>query len=162
MKYFLSMLYVAPCALAWVPTCIPVESGHILARHLAQANPAFAALDATLEIAYAPRNGITRVIRAAELAQVARRNGIEAPAKLSDACFTGSGQTAALSKAADREVERGERVAVEVSSGGAWLTFEAEAASSGRDGESVVVKNPENGRLFSAKVKGKGKVVIQR
>ena len=60
------------------------------------------------------------------------------------------------------DLERGERVAVEVSSGAAVLTFQAEAASAGRTGDSVVVKNPENGRLFSAKVQSKGKVVVQR
>jgi flagella basal body P-ring formation protein FlgA len=61
-----------------------------------------------------------------------------------------------------REVERGDKVAVEVSSGGAMLAFEATAESSGRAGDSVVVRNPENGRLFQAKVDGKGKVSVKK
>jgi hypothetical protein len=142
--------------------CVPVETSHILASHLASADPAFAALDADFEIGYAPRNGITRVFRVDELAQLARRHEIALTGKPATVCFVGAGETSAPRKSADREVERGERVAVEVSSGAARLTFEAEAASSGRTGESVVVKNPENGRLFSAKVRSKGKVAIQR
>jgi hypothetical protein len=60
------------------------------------------------------------------------------------------------------EVERGDRVAVEVHSGAARLAFEAKAESSGRAGHSVLVRNPENDRLFQAKVEGKGKVLVQR
>ena len=61
-----------------------------------------------------------------------------------------------------REVERGDKIAVEVSSGGALLAFEATAESSGRAGDSIVVRNPENGRLFQAKVEGKGKVWVKK
>jgi flagella basal body P-ring formation protein FlgA len=61
-----------------------------------------------------------------------------------------------------REVERGDKIAVEVSSGGATLAFEAMAESSGRAGDSIVVRNPENGRLFQAKVDGKGKVSVKK
>jgi flagella basal body P-ring formation protein FlgA len=63
---------------------------------------------------------------------------------------------------APREVERGDKVAVEVSSGAAMLAFEATAESSGRTGDSIVVRNPENGRLFSAKVEAKGKVSVKK
>lgn len=59
-------------------------------------------------------------------------------------------------------IERGERVQVEVRSGTARLGFEANTASSGHTGDSVLVRNPENGRLFSAVVQGKGKVLVQR
>lgn len=61
-----------------------------------------------------------------------------------------------------REVERGETVRVVVSSGEARLTFDAVASSPGRAGESVLVRNPENGRYFSARVEGRGKVSVTR
>jgi flagella basal body P-ring formation protein FlgA len=60
------------------------------------------------------------------------------------------------------DVERGDRVAVEVKVGAAILDFEATAESSGRTGESVMVKNPENGRTFQAKVQDKGHVVVEK
>jgi flagella basal body P-ring formation protein FlgA len=63
---------------------------------------------------------------------------------------------------APREVERGDKVAVEASSGGAVLAFEGTAESSGREGDSIVVRNPGNGRLFQAKVEGKGKVSVKK
>ena len=59
-------------------------------------------------------------------------------------------------------VARGERVLVEVTSGAARLAFETTAESAGGLGNFVLVRNPANGRLFPAKVAGKGKVVIQR
>jgi hypothetical protein len=59
-------------------------------------------------------------------------------------------------------IERGERVAVEVTSGGARLAFQATAESAGHAGDSVLVRNPENGRLFQAKVLGNGKVLIHK
>jgi flagella basal body P-ring formation protein FlgA len=63
---------------------------------------------------------------------------------------------------AAHDVERGDKVAVEVSSGGALLKFEATAESSGHAGDSIVVRNPENGRLFQAKVEGIGKVSVTK
>jgi len=60
------------------------------------------------------------------------------------------------------DVERGDRVAVEVKVGGAILDFDATAESSGRTGESILVKNPENGRFFQAKVQDKGHVVVEK
>jgi hypothetical protein len=151
------LVYVAPAF-----GCVPVETDHILAKHLSAANPAFAVLDADLEMGYAPRKGITRVFHIEEQVQIASRYRIALTDKLTDVCFVGAGPSRMASKPAGREVERGEQVAVEVSSGAARLTFIAEAASAGRTGESVVLKNPENGRLFSAKVQAKGKVAIQR
>ena len=59
-------------------------------------------------------------------------------------------------------VVRGERVSVEVTSGGARLAFEATAESGGRVGGFVLVKNPANGHVFQAKVAEKGKVVVQK
>lgn len=142
--------------------CIPVEGDHIFAKQLAQANSLFSSLDPNLQIGFSPRVGVTRVFHAEEQAQLARKYGVTISGSLADVCFIGEGEPAATNKPANREVERGERVAVEVSSGGAVLTFQAEAASAGRTGDSVVVKNPENGRLFSARVQSKGKVVVQR
>ncbi|MEO7144982.1 MAG: flagellar basal body P-ring formation chaperone FlgA [Bryobacteraceae bacterium] len=57
-------------------------------------------------------------------------------------------------------VERGDAVAVHVSSGGAQLQFEARAESSGHRGEIVAVRNPLNGRPFPAVVQSKGKVLV--
>jgi hypothetical protein len=72
------------------------------------------------------------------------------------------GAAAADSAAKLRAVERGERITVEVTSGAARLAFQATAQSGGRQGDSVLVQNPENGRLFQAKVIGDGKVLIHR
>lgn len=69
----------------------------------------------------------------------------------------------ALARAARlREVERGERVKVEVTSGAARLVFEAVAESAGGLGDSVLVRNPENGHLFQAKVLEDGKVAVHK
>ena len=59
-------------------------------------------------------------------------------------------------------VERGDKIVVEVRSGGVLLAFEAAAESSGHAGEPVIVKNPANGRRFRARVEGPGKVSIQK
>jgi len=59
-------------------------------------------------------------------------------------------------------VERGERISVEVASGAARLAFQATAESAGHAGESVLVRNPVNGRLFQGKVFGNGKVLVQK
>jgi flagella basal body P-ring formation protein FlgA len=60
------------------------------------------------------------------------------------------------------EVERGDTVRVEVSSGRARLEFDAVAQSAGRAGESVMVKNTESSRYFRARVEAKGKVSVTR
>jgi hypothetical protein len=65
-------------------------------------------------------------------------------------------------KTGRREVERGDAIKVEVTSGAARLAFEAVAESAGRQGDSVLVRNPENGHLFQAKVLQTGKVVINK
>ena len=59
-------------------------------------------------------------------------------------------------------VARGERVIVEVTSGAARLAFETTTESAGGVGNFVLVRNPANGRLFPAKVAGKGKVIVQK
>jgi flagella basal body P-ring formation protein FlgA len=58
-------------------------------------------------------------------------------------------------------VERGDTVTVEVTSGAAMLVFEALAESPGRAGESILIRNPENGRYFRARVEARGKVSIR-
>jgi len=60
------------------------------------------------------------------------------------------------------DVERGDRVEVEVTVGRAVLDFDATAESSGRAGESILVKNPDNGHSFLAKIQNKGHVVVER
>jgi flagella basal body P-ring formation protein FlgA len=57
-------------------------------------------------------------------------------------------------------VARGEAVSVEVTSGGAQIKLEAKAETSGRRGEMVMLRNPENGRRFQARVESPGKVTI--
>lgn len=60
------------------------------------------------------------------------------------------------------DVERGETVAVHVIAGQTELSFSAVAESSGRAGESVLIRNPENGRFFQARIESKGKVLIAK
>ncbi len=60
------------------------------------------------------------------------------------------------------DVERGETVRVDVASGEAKISFDAVAQSSGRVGETVLIRNPENGRYFQARVDARGKVNISK
>jgi flagella basal body P-ring formation protein FlgA len=60
------------------------------------------------------------------------------------------------------DVERGDRIAVEVKVGNAILDFDATAESSGRTGESIMVKNPDNGKTFLAKIQDKGHVLLEK
>jgi len=60
------------------------------------------------------------------------------------------------------DVERGENVSVEVLAGLAKISFEAIAESSGRIGETVLIKNPQNGRYFQARIDSKGKVSVHK
>jgi hypothetical protein len=46
--------------------------------------------------------------------------------------------------------------------GHAILDFEATAESSGRTGDSIMVKNPDNGHSFLAKIQDKGHVLVER
>jgi hypothetical protein len=58
-------------------------------------------------------------------------------------------------------IERGDQVQVEVRSGGARVTFESKAESTGHLGDLIIVRNPENGKLFRARVEAKGRVSVQ-
>lgn len=62
--------------------------------------------------------------------------------------------------AEERSVDRGEKVQVEVESGATRLTLEGRAESAGDVGGIISVRNPQNGRLFSARVSGKGRAVV--
>lgn len=66
--------------------CRPVEGERILARDLALAIPAFGALVPELPVAFAPVPGSRRIMRATELAALARKNAIELAAP-EDLCF---------------------------------------------------------------------------
>lgn len=59
-----------------------------------------------------------------------------------------------------REVERGDKVEVAVSSGAAQLRLAAIAESSGQIGERILIKNPSSGKRFQATVESKGHVTV--
>jgi flagella basal body P-ring formation protein FlgA len=59
------------------------------------------------------------------------------------------------------DVNRGDAVHVEVSSGAAHLAFVAKAESGGRSGDVIAVRNPSSNRIFRARIKGKYQVVVQ-
>ncbi len=58
-------------------------------------------------------------------------------------------------------VERGEKVQVVVSSGGARIQMEGEAEAAGRVGDRIPVRNPANGKRFLATVEATGRVVVK-
>ncbi len=144
--------------------CLPVDADRILAKDLAAARPEFAALDPDMDIAFAPNPGVIRVLQVAELVALAQKFGITEHAKLQSVCFVHPAKITATPKPAPvtMDVQRGERVAVEVLSGSALLRFLADAETSGHVGDSVLIRNPETGKLFQAKVEAKGKVMVQR
>lgn len=61
---------------------------------------------------------------------------------------------------APKQVERGEMVSVEVFSGAAQLSFQAQAQSGGNAGDVIALRNPATGRRFPARVEGERKAVI--
>jgi flagella basal body P-ring formation protein FlgA len=65
-------------------------------------------------------------------------------------------------RVAPPDVKRGDKVLVSVISGRVLLSFEAETESAGHIGESVIVKNPETGRRFVARVEEPGKVIVKK
>lgn len=69
----LSALSVVPAC----PTdCHVVEGDRILASDLARINPAFAALDPGMIVAYTPSPGLKRILTARQLKRLARRHGL--------------------------------------------------------------------------------------
>ncbi len=61
---------------------------------------------------------------------------------------------------APRDVAAGDTVQVEVRSGGTRLLSEARADSAGRRGDFILVRNPDSGRRYRARVEGRGKVLV--
>lgn len=58
------------------------------------------------------------------------------------------------------DVDRGEMVTVRVQSGAAVLTLEAEAQADGRSGQSIDFRNATTGKVFRAKITGKGRALL--
>ncbi len=59
-----------------------------------------------------------------------------------------------------KDVRRGETVHVHVIDGGATITLDALAQSSGNKGETIVVHNPSSGKNFRALIEGPRQVVV--
>lgn len=59
------------------------------------------------------------------------------------------------------DVDRGETVTVEVWSGGAVLSVEAQAEASGRRGQNIALRNATSGKVFHAKITGKGRALVE-
>jgi hypothetical protein len=161
MKYALALVWALP---AW--GCVALDGDRILGKDLAAAKAEFATVEATAEIGFAPRPGVTRVLPPAELVALARKYGVVLTGIMGSACFVRAAQAAgpAVQKVAmpAADIQRGDKVAVEVTSGAALVRFQAAAESAGRVGDSVLIRNPENGKLFQARVEGKGRVVVQK
>jgi flagella basal body P-ring formation protein FlgA len=58
------------------------------------------------------------------------------------------------------DVARGDTVQVDVQSGAAHLNFEARAEGSGATGDAIPVTNPVSHQRFTARIAGKGKVLV--
>jgi flagellar basal body P-ring formation protein FlgA len=67
---------------------------------------------------------------------------------------------AARMLSAANDVARGDQVEVIAQSGGARLKFIAVAETGGSKGARVLLKNPENGKRFPARVEAKGRAII--
>ena len=58
------------------------------------------------------------------------------------------------------QVERGDTVEVMVIAGAAQLELDAQAEASGRQGDVIPLRNPRSGKLFRARIDGKGRAVV--
>jgi flagella basal body P-ring formation protein FlgA len=58
------------------------------------------------------------------------------------------------------QVERGDTVEVMVIAGAAQLALDAQAEASGRQGDVIPLRNPRSGKLFRARIDGKGRAVV--
>jgi len=83
MKPLILMLVLLGAARA---ACFPIRGSRILGRNLAEAEPGFAGLPATLMLGYAPAPGNSRVFAVAELLRIARGNSIPF-VPVGDICF---------------------------------------------------------------------------
>lgn len=146
--------------------CQKVDGDRIYASDLAAAAPAFARLNPALELGIAPLPGIRRVFHPGDLTRLAKDNGVTLAAPPAEVCFERKGTPARVAGApaalAPLAVKRGEEVSVRVTSGGITLKFESQAESSGRPGDTVIVRNPENGGHFAGRVEDQGKVVVSK
>jgi flagella basal body P-ring formation protein FlgA len=59
------------------------------------------------------------------------------------------------------DVGKGEMVTVLVQSGAAVLTLEAEAQSDGRAGQTISLRNAASGKVFRARITGKGRALLE-
>ncbi len=150
--------------------CQVVASDYIYASDLAAAMPLFATLNPAIEVGFSPLPGVTRVFHSIELLRLARANGILLPVAPAEICFerngglvrAANGIKAAPTVLPPLAVKRGEKATVTVISGGVVLKFESEAESSGREGDTVIMRNPENGNRFAARVEDQGRVVVNK
>jgi flagella basal body P-ring formation protein FlgA len=165
------LMQVGPAA--GTTACQVIDGDRIHASDVAVLVPAFAALNPAAEIGLAPLPGIKRVFHLGDLLQLAHSRGIqiEAPQATlpSEICFErragerpGTGHPAQAAAATPPAVKRGDKVAVSVTTGSVLLTFESEAESSGRVGDTVIVRNPTNGNRFVAQVQNPGKVIVNK
>lgn len=58
------------------------------------------------------------------------------------------------------EVDRGDTVEVTAVSGATQLELEALAETSGRQGDVISLRNPRSGKLFRARIEGKGRAIV--
>jgi flagella basal body P-ring formation protein FlgA len=58
------------------------------------------------------------------------------------------------------DIRRGDLIKVEVSSGGARLELDGRAQADGRKGETIPVRNVTSGKVFSARVSERGRVML--
>lgn len=58
------------------------------------------------------------------------------------------------------QIHRGETVQVTAISGAAQLTLEAVAQNSGRQGETISLKNERSGKIFQGKIEGKDRALV--
>lgn len=212
-----------------LPACTLVEGDRIHGGELTRQQPAFAGLDAKLDLGPAPVAGSRRTLKYYELERIAREHSITLPADAPrEACFEratvrleeallrdamGASDAEILDfsrsalpagkpefradglspnglwrgrwlygdnrsvpiwarvrlpgapapkAATEREISRGDKVRVEIKSGGVLIAFDSEAESSGHLGERVTVRNPANGQRFRAVVEAPGKVGIRK
>lgn len=59
------------------------------------------------------------------------------------------------------DVTKGDRVTVRVDSGLAQISIDAEAATSGRRGDPISLKNLESGKIFRARIDAPGRAVLE-
>jgi flagella basal body P-ring formation protein FlgA len=59
------------------------------------------------------------------------------------------------------DIAKGDRVAVTVNSGLARISIDAEAATSGRRGDLIALKNLESGKLFRGRIDAPGKAALE-